>query len=92
MKVTVAVLSKQGENVVETVLDVLKLFEVAQPLRFGVVGPKRSLFDKNLALLSKQSDETSTLVGYATTQTRTASRYDFLQLDDAALFFEGKVY
>jgi asparagine synthase (glutamine-hydrolysing) len=92
MKVTVAVLSKQGENVVETVLDVLKLFEVAQPLRFGVVGPKRSLFDKNLALLSKQSDETSTLAGYATTQTRTASRYDFLQLDDAALFFEGKVY
>ncbi|HSQ49476.1 MAG TPA: asparagine synthetase B [Candidatus Deferrimicrobiaceae bacterium] len=92
MKVTVAVLSKQGENVVETVLDVLKLFEVAQPLRFGVVGPKRSLFDKNLALLSKQSDETSTLAGYATTQTRTASRYDFLQLDDAALFFEGKVF
>ena len=92
MKVTVAVLSKQGENVVETVLDVLKLFDVAQPLRFGVVGPKRSLFDKNLALLSKQSDETSTLAGYATTQTRTASRYDFLQLDDAALFFEGKVF
>ena len=92
MKVTVAVLSKQGENVVETVLDVLKLFDVAQPLRFGLVGPKRSLFDKNLALLSKQSAETSTLAGYATTQTRTASRYDFLQLDDAALFFEGKVY
>jgi len=92
MKVTVAVLSKQGENVVETVLGVLKLFDVAQPLRFGLVGPKRSLFDKNLALLSKQSVETSTLAGYATTQTRTASHYDFLQLDDPALFFEGKVY
>ena len=92
MKVTVAVLSKQNENVVETVLDVLKSFDVAQHLRFGLVSPIRSLFDKNLALLSKQSAETSTLAGYATTETRTASRYDFLQLDDGALFFEGKVY
>ena len=92
MKGIVAVLNKQGENVVETVLDVLKSFDVAQPLHFGLVAPKRSLFDKNIALLSKQSAVTSTLAGYATTQTRTASRYDFLQLDDAALFFEGKVY
>ena len=92
MKGTVAVLNKQGETVAETVLDVLKSFDVAQPLHFGLVAPKRSLFDKNLALLSKQSAETSTLAGYATTETRTASRYDFLQLDDGALFFEGKVY
>jgi asparagine synthase (glutamine-hydrolysing) len=92
MKATVAVLSKQGENVVETVLDVLKSFDVAQPLRFGLVAPKRSYFDKRLSLLSKQSAENSSMAGYATTQTRTASRYDFLQLDDAALFFEGNVY
>ena len=92
MKVSVAVLSKQNENVVETVLDVLKSFDVTKPLRFGLVSPKRSLFDKNLALLSKQSTETSTLAGYATTETRTASHYNFLQLDDTSLFFEGKVY
>jgi asparagine synthase (glutamine-hydrolysing) len=92
MKVSVAVLSKEGDNVIDSVLDVLQSFDVAEPLHFGLVAPKRSLFDKNLALMRKQSAETSVLAGYATTQSRTASNYDFLQLEDAALFFEGKVY
>ena len=92
MKVSVAVLSKEGDNVIDSVLDVLKSFDVAEPLHFGLVAPKRSMFDKNLALMRKQSAETSVLAGYATTRSRTASGYDFLQLDDAALFFEGKVY
>ncbi len=92
MKVSVAVLSKEGDNVVDAVLDVLQSFDVAEPLHFGLVSPKKSLFDKNLALLSKQSAETSVLAGYATTQSRTASNYDFLQLDAESMFFEGKVY
>jgi asparagine synthase (glutamine-hydrolysing) len=92
MKVSVAVLNKEGDNVVEAVLDVLKSFDVAEPLHFGLIAPKKTLFDKNLALMCKQSAETSVLAGYATNQSRTASGYDFLQLDDSALFFEGKVY
>src|SRR5512138_3828903 len=92
MKVTVAVLNKEGDNVVDMVLGVLQSFDVAEPLHFGLVAPKKSLFDKNLALLSKQSTETSVLAGYATTQSRTASNYDHLQLEDTALFFEGKIY
>ncbi len=92
MKVTVTVLSKDGESVVERVLDVLHSFDTGQPLHFGLIAPKKSLFDKTLALMSKQSAETPTLAGYATTQSRTASCYDFLQLEDAALFFEGRVY
>ncbi len=92
MKVSIAVLSKESNSVVEAVLDVLKSFDVAEPLHFGLVPPKKSLFDKNLALMCKQSAETSVLAGYATTQSRTASGYDFLQLDDSALFFQGKVY
>jgi hypothetical protein len=90
--VSVAVLNKEGDNAVDSVLNVLQSFDVAEPLHFGLVAPKKSLFDKNLALLSKQSQETSAVAGYATTQSRTASAYEFLQLDDAALFFEGKVY
>jgi asparagine synthase (glutamine-hydrolysing) len=92
MKVTVAVLSKEGDNVIDAVLDVLKSFDVAEPLHFGLIAPKKGHFDKNLALMRKQSAETSVLAGYATTQSRTASGYDHLQLEDAALFFEGKIY
>jgi asparagine synthase (glutamine-hydrolysing) len=92
MKVTIGVLSKEGKNVADKILDVLKSFDVAKPLHFGLIAPDRSLFDKNLALLSKQSAETSTIAGYATTQSITSSMYDFLQLDDSAFCFEGKVY
>jgi asparagine synthase (glutamine-hydrolysing) len=92
MKVTVAVLSKEGDNVIDAVLDVLKSFDVAEPLHFGLITPKKGHFDKNLALMRKQSAETSVMAGYATTQSRTASGYDHLQLEDAALFFEGRVY
>lgn len=92
MKVTIAVFNKEGDSAVESILDVLHSFDVGQPLHFGLIAPKQSLFDKNLALLSKQSKEASTLAGYATTQSRAASGYDFLQLEDSSLFFEGKVY
>ena len=92
MKVAVAVLSKEDESVVEEVLDVLQSFRTGQPLNFGLITPKMSLLNKNLALLSKQSAEASVLAGYATTQSNTSSRYDFLQLDNAFLFFEGKIF
>lgn len=92
MKVTVAVLSKNGKSVAGRVLDVLKSFDLGAPLYFGLVAPKKSIFDKSVALLSKQSGDWPTLSGFAITQSKEASVYDFLQLDDSSLFFEGSVY
>jgi hypothetical protein len=40
MKVTVAVLSKNGKSVAGKVLDVLKSFDLGAPLYFGLVAPK----------------------------------------------------
>ena len=92
MKVTVAVLSKDGKSVTGKVLDVLKSFDLGAPLYFGLVAPKKSIFDKSVALLSKQSGDWSTLSGFASTQSKETIGYDFLQLDDSSLFFEGSVY
>jgi len=92
VKVTVAVLSKEGKSVIEPVLDVLKSVDVGQPLNFGLMTSKKGNFDKNLALLSKQSSETSVATGFATTQSKTAAGYDFLSLGDATVLFEGRIY
>jgi asparagine synthase (glutamine-hydrolysing) len=92
VKVTVAVLSKEGKSVVESALDVLRSIDVGQPLQFGLVTPKKGNFDKNPALLSKQRSESSAVAGFTTTQSRTAAGYDFLALDDATVLFEGKIY
>jgi asparagine synthase (glutamine-hydrolysing) len=92
MKVTIAVLDKQGKSVLERVIAVLKAFDVVQPSHFGLISPKRSLVEKNLDVLSKQGMDSSTLVGYLSSKPKSESGYEFLKLDDAALVFEGRVY
>jgi asparagine synthase (glutamine-hydrolysing) len=92
MRVTVAALDKQGNSVVNRVLDVLRALDVGQSTHYGLISPKKGLFQKNLNLIGKQSVESSTVIGYASSQPPTASGYEFLQLDDAALLFEGKIY
>ena len=92
MKVTVAVLDKQGKSVVERVLGVLNSFNVRQPSHFGLVSPKKNLFEKNVEILRKQAVASSTLAGYITSKPKASSEYENLQLDDAALLFAGRVY
>jgi asparagine synthase (glutamine-hydrolysing) len=92
VKVTVGILSKENKNVVGSVLDILKSIDMGQPLHFGLMTPKQGNFNKTLALLSKQSQETSVATGFATTQSMTTSGYDFLQLEDSSVLFEGRLY
>ena len=92
MKVTVAVLNKEGKNSVDQVLDVLKLLGSEQPSQFGLMSPKKSLLGKNVDILRKQSSESSTVIGYVSSKSSAASDYEFLQLDEASLMFEGRIY
>jgi asparagine synthase (glutamine-hydrolysing) len=92
MNVTVAVLDKRGEKASEKALEVLKAFSAEQLSHFGVVAPKQSFLEKSLDLLSRQIPDSSTMVGYASSKPRAARGYEFLQLEDAALVFQGRVY
>ncbi len=92
MKVTVAVLDKQGNKANERVLEALKAFSAEQLSHFGLVTPKKSFQEKTLDLLNRQSPDSSTMVGYASSKPKAASGYEFLQLEDAALIFQGRVY
>ncbi|MDR0371998.1 MAG: asparagine synthetase B [Nitrososphaerota archaeon] len=85
-------MSKEDRSVVESVLDILRNNNVGQPMHFGFMTPKRGNFDKNLALLSKQSSESSVVAGFATTQSKVTAGYDFLQLEDTSALFEGRIY
>ena len=62
------------------------------PSRFGLITPKKSLFEKNVEIIKKQGLKSSTVVGYVTSKPKSNSDYEHLQLDDAALLFEGRVY
>jgi asparagine synthase (glutamine-hydrolysing) len=92
MKVTVAVLNKNGDNAVTDVLDGLHSFDVGQVSHFGVVTPKKSFFEKPLGIVNRQGLEESTIMGCISTRAIVSSGYDTLQLDNAGLLFEGRVY
>lgn len=91
MKVTVAALDKQGNSVAEKMLKVLKEFSVEQPFHFGFVAPQKSVLDKKLDHLIRQSPQSSAAVGIASSKP-SSKGYEFLQLEDAALVLQGKVY
>ena len=92
MKTTVAILDKEGNNVVDRVLDVLNTLSGRQPSHFGLISPMKSVFEKSPGILSRQGIDSSTAVGYVTSKHMSSSSYEFLQLDDTALVFEGRVY
>ena len=92
MKATIAVMSKDSHSVVDKELGALKLFDAGQPMYFGIVTPKQILLGKNLGLVHKQCEDCSTIAGFISTQSEKDSCYDFLQLYDSSLLFEGRVY
>ena len=92
MKVTVAVLDKNGDSTVERVLDVLNSFDLWMPSHFGLISPKKCVFEKNVEIIKKQGLKSSTAAGYVTSKPKSISDYEHLQLDDEALLFEGRVY
>lgn len=92
MKVSVAVVDKNGRNAVDRVLDVLRAFSVGQPVNFGLVLPKKTLADKNIELLRKQGPPSSTIMGYVSSKPKSTGGFEFLQLDDTSLAFVGRVY
>jgi asparagine synthase (glutamine-hydrolysing) len=92
MRVTIAILDKHGDNAVTRMLDVLHTFDYGQVSHFGLVLPKKSYFEKPLGILNRQGLDTSALIGCVSSKAMVSSSYEFLQLEDAGLCFEGKVY
>jgi len=92
MKVTVAVLDKQRNNIVGRVLELLQELGNVRTSNFGLVSPTKSLLDKNLDIMSRQGLASSVMAGYVSSKPKEASGYEFLQLNDEALVFEGRVY
>jgi asparagine synthase (glutamine-hydrolysing) len=92
LKVTVAVLDKNGDSAVNRVLDLLNSFDLWVPARFGLVTPKKGLFEKNVEIMKKQGLQSSAALGYVTSKPKSTSDHEHLPLEDAALLFEGRAY
>jgi asparagine synthase (glutamine-hydrolysing) len=92
MKITAAIIDKHGENTVTRMLDLLHSFDMGQVSHFGIVLPEKSIFEKSLGILNRQGLESPAILGCISSRPIASSGYDFLQLEDSALAFEGRVY
>jgi asparagine synthase (glutamine-hydrolysing) len=92
MKVTVAVLDKQCGNAVADVTAVLGTFSFNKSSHFELLTPTKIFSNRDLESLNSQGANSSTTVGYASSQSKAASGYSFLQLGNATLVFEGRIY
>ena len=90
-KLIVAVLDKHGKDTTPKVVALINEFKVEHFTHFGLVSPRKSLLEKNLDILRRKSQESSTLIGYASSKPTDPS-VELLQLDDAALVFQGRAY
>ncbi len=92
MKITFAVLDKNQDNVVTTVLDLLQSFDIGQVSHFALCTPKKSYFEKTPGILNRQAINSSVMLGAISSRPIQSSNYDFLQLENAAAAFEGRIY
>ncbi len=91
MRITIGLLNKHGEPALDGVIDLLKNFWVDQPLSFSVASPTRLAVHKSANVLKKQGIESASIIGFAYTR-EAKKHYDFLQLADISMVFEGKIY
>jgi asparagine synthase (glutamine-hydrolysing) len=91
VRTTVAVLSKNGESALPSVIEVLKSGWVEQPLNFTVASPQKVVSHKSPNVLCKQGLDSATVFGCSYTKDA-RKNYDFLTLEDSTLVFEGKIY
>ncbi|MGD6935327.1 MAG: DUF7411 family protein [Candidatus Bathyarchaeia archaeon] len=91
MRTTIAVLNKKGHSALPTVIDALKRSWVDQPLNFTVASPEKVVSHKSPDVLAKQGIDSNAVFGCSYTK-EAKKAYSYLELDDAALAFEGKIY
>jgi asparagine synthase (glutamine-hydrolysing) len=91
VRTTIALLNKNGESALPSVIEVLKSGWVEQPLSFTVVAPQKVASHKSPNVLCKQGLDSATVFGCAYTKDA-RKNFDFLTLEDSSLVFEGKIY
>ena len=91
MKVTIAALDKQENSVKEKLIEVLRGFIDEQVRYFGLISPVKTIHEKSLDLLNRQSSDTSAAVAYVSSNSASKG-YAFLQLNDVDLVLQGNIY
>ena len=91
MRITIAVLNKQGKGTVNGIVEALKFSQAGQPSIFGAVSPTKMVKEKSAEIICKQEFDSPAILGYAYSKDQ-AAKYDFLRLEDKTLVFEGSIY
>ena len=92
MKITLAVLDKHGKNASKRVLTVFGEIDSEKQCHFRLAWPEKIDTEKDLEVLTREKVDSSVVFGYASSRPKATEKNEFVQLDDAVLVFEGRMY
>ncbi|MDR0318620.1 MAG: asparagine synthetase B [Nitrososphaerota archaeon] len=91
MRTTIAVLNKNDDRALPTIIEILKNTKKEQAITFTVASSEKIVSHQNLDLLNIEKLNSSVAVGcFFTDEAKEA--YSFLQLDNVITIFEGATY
>ena len=92
MKTTIAVLNKQGENVVETIIGALEKIYLKNETLFGLATPSNLSTDKNAEGIRAQKLSSPTAIGSASSDANSKGGMEMLKLENSTIAFDGRIY
>jgi len=91
MKATLAVLSKNDDNITELILNALNSISLKYHPSYGLITPKGDYLNKSPYLLEQQAAHSSIAIGY-TSSPKTKNSYEIQHFNGTPLLFEGNIF
>lgn len=92
MGAIIAVIGKKGKNATETAVAMLKILEHKGIEAFGIASPKHVEIEKSIEALQSQNISSSVVIGQAFSRVFESDKLQPMQLENATLVFEGRIY
>jgi len=92
MGAIIAVLNKKGENAAETALTMLKMLKPKNIEAYGIASPSTIKIGKTVDALQSQDISSYVAIGYIFSKISNMDKPQPVELENAALVFEGRIY
>jgi asparagine synthase (glutamine-hydrolysing) len=92
MGTLIAVLNKKGQNATKVAVTMLKMTEPTRTEAFGIASPSCTRMEKTLEDLQNQKMNSHIIIGYAFSRTLASDKPQPIELKNATLVFEGRIY
>jgi asparagine synthase (glutamine-hydrolysing) len=92
MGTIIGVLDKNGEDSTETAITMLKTLQTEKAEAFGIASPSRINIKRNVEDLKRKRLNSNLIVGHVFSKTLNTDKPQPIELENATLVFDGRIY